>query len=653
MEAVIATTGFAGASVAVFERRMADALAKSVQSHGGVAVSAPAMREVPLSSNREALAFGEQLLAGRIDVVICMTGVGTRMLLELLGQTHEPEHFLEALRHTTIVARGPKPLRVLGEFKIPVTISVPEPNTWQEIVQALDLSHRSVELAGKTVAIQEYGMSSPSLVQALRQRGATMVSVPVYRWALPEDLGPLTHAIDRLIAGTIQFALFTNTAQVRHLLQVAESRGVEPALRAALARVVLASIGPTTTDTMLECGLPVDFEPSRPKMGPLIDELATQASALLAAKMDGAGRRWAQRSQQSYPPAAAERRRHRPFLAACHREPTKVTPVWLMRQAGRYLSEYRAIRNKVPFLQLCKDKELAAEITVMAVEKLGVDAAIIFSDILLVAEPFGLGLEYTPGDGPVISGAVTTGADIDRLPELEPAESLAFVFDAIRLARAVLHPTIPLIGFSGAPFTLAAYLVEGGSSKSFLATKALMYQDPGAWHALLEKISRGLIKYLNGQIAAGADAVQLFDTWVGCLAPEDYRTFVLPHTRDVIQALTPTVPVIHFGTGCASLLTDQRAAGGSVLSVDFRVELDQAWQTIGAEVAIQGNLDPAVLLAPPAVIRRHVQRILRQAGGRPGHIFNLGHGVLPATPVDHVVALVEMVHELSQHPQSS
>ena len=267
-----------------------------------------------------------------------------------------------------------------------------------------------------------------------------------------------------------------------------------------------------------------------------------------------------------------------------------------------------------------------------AAKKIHADAAILFSDILLVVEPLGLALEYSEGEGPIITGEVATGRDVDRLAEIEPAASLQFVFDGVRQTRAALAPTLPLIGFSGAPFTLASYIIEGGTSKSFLNTKRLMYADAGAWHALMQKISRGLIKYLNGQIAAGVDAVQLFDTWVGCLGPEEYREFVLPHTQAVIRALTPGTPVIHFGTGTASFLKDVRQAGGDVIGVDFRVVLDQAWQTIGYDVGIQGNVDPVVLYAPIDVIRAKVRRVIEQAAGRPGHIFNLGHGVLPTAP---------------------
>ncbi len=336
-----------------------------------------------------------------------------------------------------------------------------------------------------------------------------------------------------------------------------------------------------------------------------------------------------------------------PFLAACARRPTGVTPVWLMRQAGRYLPEYRAIRARLGFLELCKNPEAAAEVTLLPVERLGVDAAILFADILLVVEPMGVGLEFARGEGPVIHRPVRSADDVERLREPDPAEAVPFVFETVRRVRRALGDRVPLIGFAGAPFTVASYLIEGGASREYLETKRLMYRDPATWHALLGLLGRTIARYLNGQIAAGAQAVQLFDSWVGCLAPDDYREFVQPHSRAVFEALTPGVPVIHFGTGTAGLLDAMRAAGGDVIGLDWRVDLAEAWARVGHDVAVQGNLDPAALLAPPAEIRRRVQAILARAAGRPGHIFNLGHGVLPETPVDHVRAMVDAVHELS------
>jgi uroporphyrinogen decarboxylase len=334
-------------------------------------------------------------------------------------------------------------------------------------------------------------------------------------------------------------------------------------------------------------------------------------------------------------------------MRACRREPAPFTPIWLMRQAGRYMPEYREVRAKTNFLELCKTPSLAAEVTVTAAERLGVDAAIIFADILLILEPMGINLEFAAGEGPVIHNPVRNASDVDRLLEFEDAGALEFVNEAIRQTRRALKPDLPLIGFCGAPFTLASYVTEGSGSKNYIHTKRLMYDDRGAWHAMMSLIARGLATYLNAQIEAGAQAVQLFDSWVGCLNPDDYREFVLPHTRDVIRNVKPGIPVIHFGTGTASLLELMREAGGDVVGLDWRVRLDEGWQRLGYEVAVMGNLDPVTLFANQDTLRTQAKRILDQAGGRAGHIFNLGHGILPETPVDNVIALIEMVHEMS------
>ena len=280
-----------------------------------------------------------------------------------------------------------------------------------------------------------------------------------------------------------------------------------------------------------------------------------------------------------------------------------------------------------------------------AVKRLGVDAAIVFADLLPILEPMGLRLEYTAGEGPVIRNPIHGPADVDRIRELESLEELEFVMEAVRLTRAGLDPHLPLIGFAGAPFTLASYAIEGGSSRGYRRVKTLMYNDEGAWHALMSCLARGVARYLNAQVAAGVQLVQLFDSWVGCLGPDDYRRFVMPYTRTVIQSITPGVPVIHFATGNPALLALLSEAGGSVIGIDWRIGLGEAWRAIGYHKGIQGNLDPAVLLASRAEIRRRTKEILEQGAGRPGHIFNLGHGVLPQTPLENVLCLVEAVRE--------
>jgi uroporphyrinogen decarboxylase len=336
--------------------------------------------------------------------------------------------------------------------------------------------------------------------------------------------------------------------------------------------------------------------------------------------------------------------RESPFLKACRREATDVTPIWLMRQAGRYMPEYRALRAKVPFLTLCKDPALATEVTVTAAERLGVDAAILFADILLILEPLGFALEFAQGEGPVIHNPVRAASDLERVRRLGGAEPLDFVLQAIRSIRAALRPGLPLIGFAGAPFTLACYAIEGGGSRHYERAKTFLYRDPGAWDALMAILTDATAVYLNAQAAAGAQVLQIFDSWVGNLGPEDYRRFVQPHMRRLFAQLDPRVPVIHFGTDTGSLLEFQRDAGGHVIGLDWRVDLPRAWDRLGPGVAVQGNLDPVVLFAPRSEIERQAKRILDEAAGRPGHIFNLGHGILPHTPVDHVIALVDMVH---------
>jgi uroporphyrinogen decarboxylase len=315
-----------------------------------------------------------------------------------------------------------------------------------------------------------------------------------------------------------------------------------------------------------------------------------------------------------------------------------------MRQAGRYMAEYRKLREQHSLLDICHRPELAAAVTRQPVDRLGVDAAILFADILLPFEPLGLGLSFAAGEGPQIAHPIARAADVERLPAVDPAEGLGFVLDAVRAAREGLPAAVPLIGFAGAPFTLASYAIEGGSSRTFTRTKTFMYQAPDTWHLLLSKFADLVGGYLAAQARAGAQAVQLFDSWVGCLSASDYRQYALPHSRRALAlAAESGVPVIHFGTGTAPFLEDFAAAGGDVVGIDWRVPLDEAWRRIGSR-AIQGNLDPAALLAPASERDRQVRDVLARAGGQAGHIFNLGHGVLPETDVDAVRAVVDVVH---------
>ncbi|MBP1696135.1 MAG: uroporphyrinogen decarboxylase [Deltaproteobacteria bacterium] len=336
-----------------------------------------------------------------------------------------------------------------------------------------------------------------------------------------------------------------------------------------------------------------------------------------------------------------------PFLKACRREPTPHTPIWLMRQAGRYMKEYRALRKKYSFLEMCKNPELAAQVTLQPIERFKLDAAIIFSDILIPLEPMGVEFEFAKGEGPVFHHPLRERKEAEKLRLFKPEEEIPYLMKAIQIVRRELEGKIPLIGFCGAPFTLASYIIEGGHSKNYILTKSMMYQDRPTWDALMEKISRMLIQYLNAQIRAGVQAVQVFDSWVGCLSPADYEEYVLPYSQKVINGVDPSVPLIHFATSNATLLELMKRAGGNVIGVDWRIDIRKAWERLGYDVAIQGNLDPVVLFGSVDLIKREVKRILDRVEGRPGHIFNLGHGILPHTPVDHVAALVDMVHEYS------
>lgn len=337
------------------------------------------------------------------------------------------------------------------------------------------------------------------------------------------------------------------------------------------------------------------------------------------------------------------------FLKACRREPVDATPVWLMRQAGRYMKEYRDIRAKYDFLTMCKKPEVAAEITLQPIDALNVDAAILFADILLPFEGMGIDLEFAKGEGPVIHNPVRSMTDVTNVRVIDAEEATPYVAEAIKILRRELENRVPLIGFSGAPFTLASYVIEGSGSRDYRYAKAMMYEAPQAWHALMEKLAEIVTRYLKMQIAAGAQAVQMFDSWVGALNPNDYREFVMPYSKLVMDNLADAgVPRIHFANNASTLLELVSEAGGDVVGIDWRINLDEAWRRIGYDKAVQGNFDPIALFGPVESIEARVKDILNRTQGRPGHIFNLGHGIHKETPVEHAKALVDAVHKLSQ-----
>jgi uroporphyrinogen decarboxylase len=336
------------------------------------------------------------------------------------------------------------------------------------------------------------------------------------------------------------------------------------------------------------------------------------------------------------------------FLRACRREPVDATPVWFMRQAGRYMADYRALRQRYSLLDICRQPELAVAVTLQPVDVIDVDAAILFSDLLVPFTPMGLDFDFVKGEGPSIHNPIRSGNDVERLRRFEPRESLAHVLETIRLLRKELDGRVPLIGFGGAPFTLAAYAIEGGPSTSYAKTKAFMYSQPQAWHRLCEKFAGMMADYLKAQIEAGVQAVQVFDSWAGALGRLDYREFALPHTKRIFSALQGSgVPLIHFGVGTTAILREIAEAGGDVIGLDWRQPLDEAWALVGHDRGVQGNLDPTLLLGPQERLFASTDDILQRAGRRPGHIFNLGHGVLPNTPLERVQELAKYVHHKS------
>ncbi len=643
---------FGDSKVVSFESRQADEIADLISKAGGNPVMAPCMREVPLEHNSEAITFARILLAGWVDVFIVMTGVGMRLLVKAVATKFDTREFIEALGSVKIVALGPKSVAALREMGLAPSILVPEPYTWSVLLTTLD---EKLSLDTKRVAVQEYGQSNPGLTKGLEERGAQVMAVPLYRWELPEDLEPIRRAVRDIIDGDtprIDFALFTSGVQVRHLFRVAKTDGVEIKLREAFKQVCIGSVGPIASRAIVEEGLSVDYEPDRTNMVHLVREMARRGSYLLSKKRAAYANhvntnQW-RRIDMVWQPDVDKPMTGKDsvLVKACRRQKTPYTPIWIMRQAGRYQREYLKIRKKVTMLELCKTPELAAEVTLMAVDRLGVDAAIIFADILLVTEPMGLHLEFVKGEGPVIHNPVRTRQDLDRLIEPDVSE-LTYVFDALKITRRALRPDIGLIGFAGAPFTIASYIVEGGKSGHYAITKTMMHQDKSTWHGLMERLTRILIEYLNGQIAAGADVVQLFDSWVGSLSPDDYRQYVMPHVRRLINGIDKSVPVINFSTGNPALLPLMKEAGGDVIGLDWRCDLSDAWSILGDDVAVMGNMDPVVLYTSPEEIRAQVQAILDKAAGRPGHIFNLGHGILPDMPPENVAELVDAVHELS------
>ncbi len=650
---------FGQSTVASFESRREDVVRGMITKHGGEPLCAPTMREVRMESLTDELqAFYDALAGGQIDTLVLLTGVGTRMLGELYDQHIGESDFAAMIDRCEIVARGPKPTATLRGWKLKPDIEVDEPNTW---VQLLDAVKSTGDLTGKRIAVQEYGMSRPELLQGLADAGADVMRVPIYNWALPEDTEPIKRAIEAIVAGDVDYAVFFSATQVYHLFRVADEMDRRAALVEAMRRVCVGSVGPITSEAIVDCGFQADYEPDAPHMTNLMQELARRGGDLLQKKRvahaNGVNTNSWRRIDMDWSAAGVERAGYEPttiedsvFLKACRREPVPHTPVWLMRQAGRYQRPYRELRAGYTMVEFCRDSAVAAEVTLMAVDRLGTDAAIIFQDILLPLESMGFGLEYVKGYGPKIDNPLREREDLGRV-QPGSADDLSYIDEAVRLTRRALRPDIALIGFVGAPFTVASYAIEGGKSRDFKHTKSLMLRDTETWGRFMGMLSDLLASCLITQIDAGCDAVQVFDSWAGVLGPDYYRQYVQPHTRKMVERVhteRPGVPVIAFATGNPALDVPLKETGADVVGLDWRADLAESLERLGADVAVQGNLDPTVMYATPARMREEVRHLLAKVGDRPGYVFNLGHGMAPDMDPTRAAELVDMVQQLTR-----
>lgn len=639
---------FNGLRIASLESRRAEEMTRLIAKFGGDAYVSPSMREVPIEPNRPAIDFAYRIITGEIPIVIFMTGGGFRQLLRVTEKHVDQKRLIDALSDITTICRGPKPVAAMREVGLKPTHKVPEPNTWRDLLKTID---EGIPIANQVVGVQEYGVTNTSLIAGLEARGAIPETVRVYSWDYPEDTSALKANVQEIADGGRDMLMFTSAHQVVNMLRMADELSLTEALRSGLERTAIVSIGPTTSDMLRESDIRVDMEPTHPKMGTMVSEASQQAVTLVEQRRQAEAansiRFTSTDRAEPMPVADNHPSQNSLFMKACRGEPTERTPVWLMRQAGRYMQEYRAVRSNQTFLELCANPQLCSEVMCTAVDRLGVDAAIIFSDLLPILVPMGFDLEFVKGDGPVIHNPVRDARDVDRVKGLDNPQDLGFVYETVRQTRKDLPEEIPLIGFAGAPFTLASYAIEGGGSRQYAATKKLMRAGDGGWEALMDRLTDAIIVYLNEQIAAGAQCVQLFDSWAGCLSAADYRQYALPWMQRIIASVTPGVSLINFATGNPELLPLLLGDRRTVVGVDWRIDLATAWKKIGHDVSVQGNMDPTVLLTDPKTIRKTVGDLLSSVQGRPGHIFNLGHGVMQMTPVENAIECVKAVQELS------
>ena len=626
--------------IAILGDNDASECAALLDANGGVSRPFLLSEELPstLDGSNE---FANRILTADIDTVIFVTSVGVEAIIEQASRNVDQQRFLDCLADIHTVAGSKAAANALQQFQITPRISVNSSNSWRDILIAID---RSLPVINQTMALEE-SESIYSLISGLEPRGARVVKVPLFADPSSAWAPVAIEFFEQLEAGEFHIILFPSPENAVRFCTLAKEYGRAKLTRHLLDNHLVLAIGRGTAEILSDRGFIVDYSTETTDPAEGIQEIKAQISqitkqkSIIRVSMSGPA------TNNSDPNAPWY---NSPFMKACRGEPTDVTPIWMMRQAGRYMAEYREVRNKLSFLDLCANPQLCSEVMCTAVNRLGVDAAIIFSDLLPILVPMGCDLEFVKGDGPVIHNPVRTAADIDRIKPLESNDPLQFVMDTVKQTRNDLPADMPLIGFAGSPFTLASYMIEGGSSRNYAFTKTLMYGDHGAWDQLMQHLANSISLYLQGQIEAGAQCVQLFDSWAGCLSFEDYKTFAHPYVKRIIASLPSNVPVINFATGNPALLpllADTRAA---VIGIDWRTRLDDAWKIVGHDRAVQGNLDPTVLLTNPTEIKKHAKFVLDQADGRAGHIFNLGHGILPQTPVDNAIALVDAVHELSQ-----
>ncbi len=625
--------------IAMIGERDAQNCAEIIEASGGV--TRPFVFSSKPDPNDQSNDFANRILTADIDTVIFVTGAGVRAIVAQASKSVDHQRFLDCLSDINTVAGSQPAVDALHQIEITPKISVHSSNSWRDILIALD---RSFPVVNQSIALEE-SESIYSLISGLEARGAKVVKVPLFTEPSKNWAPVATDFFEQLEAGEFHIILFPSPENAVRFCTLAKQYGRAKLTRHLLDNHLVLAIGQGTAEILSDRGFTVDYstETTDPVEG--VAEIKTQISQITKQKSIIRVSMSGPTTHNSDPNAPWY---NSPFMKACRGEPTDVTPIWMMRQAGRYMSEYREVRSKTSFLELCANPQLCSEVMCTAVNRLGVDAAIIFSDLLPILVPMGCDLEFVKGDGPVIHNPVRTAADIDRIKPLESNDPLQFVMDTVKQTRADLPADMPLIGFAGSPFTLASYMIEGGSSRNYAFTKTLMYGDHGAWDQLMQHLANSISLYLLGQIEAGAQCVQLFDSWAGCLSFEDYKTYAHPYVKRIIASLPSDVPVINFATGNPSLLpllADSRAA---VIGIDWRTRLDDAWKTVGYDRAVQGNLDPTVLLTNPTEIKKHAKFVLDQAAGRAGHIFNLGHGILPQTPVDNAIALVDAVHEFSQ-----